>query len=225
MAAYLERRLEARERSRFEAHLSGCDFCLEMIGGLVRQQRAPELSDVPAHLVDRAANALPAKTGWRISRRWVLVPAFAALVVVAAVVWLRWPQPGWSSASISAPALAKSRPSVDLPQTPSQPTEQQYVRKLTPLQRVEVLEPQPDSAVLREQLRFRWKPVRDAAYYELRVANSEGDLMWQDQASDPAAQLPAKLPLQAGKYFVWVRAYLHDGRTVKSEPVPFTIPR
>jgi hypothetical protein len=90
---------------------------------------------------------------------------------------------------------------------------------------LEVLEPQPESVVLRNRLRFRWKPVGDAAYYELRVANSEGDLMWQGQGSSPKAQLPPELPLQPGNYFVWVRAYLHDGRTIKSEPVPFTIAR
>ena len=223
VAAYLEQRLEPKERSRFEAHLSDCDFCLDIIGGLVREYRTLDLSEAPAHLVDKAANALAAKTGRRISWRWVLVPAFAALVV-AAVVLLRSLQPERPSASISAPAIEKSRPPVALLQTPSQPAEEQYVRKLTtPVEMVEVLEPESESVVLREKLRFRWKAVANVAYYELRVVNAEGDLLWQGQESKPTAQLPPDLPVRPGAYFVWVRAFLHDGRTIKSDPVPFTI--
>lgn len=224
VAAYLAQCLGAKERVRIEAHLSDCDFCLDIIGGLVRQQRDPQLSEAPPHLIDKAASAIPAGKGWRSPRRWVLVPAFAALVV-AAVVLLRALPPGPDSVSISTSAMEKSRPPLAGLQAPSQPQDEQYVRKLTAVQVVEVLEPQPESVVLRNRLRFRWKPVGDAAYYELRVANSEGDLMWQGQASSSAAQLPPELPLEAGNYFVWVRAYLHDGRTIKSEPVPFTIAR
>lgn len=224
VAVYLEQRLGPKARARLEAHLSDCDFCLDLLGGLVRQQRAAQLSEAPPHLIDKAANALPARTGWPSPRRWVLVPAFAALVV-AAVVLLRALPPGPYSAPKSTSAIEKSQPPLAGLQVPSQPPDEQYVRKVTPVQMVEVLEPQPESVVLRNRLRFRWKPAGDAAYYELRVANSEGDLMWQGQASTPAAQLPPELPLQPGNYFVWVRAYLHDGRTIKSEPVPFTIAR
>ncbi len=219
VVAYLEQRLEAEERSRFEAHLADCNFCLDIIGGLVRQHRAPELAEAPAHLVDKAANALPAKTRWRISRQWILVPAFAVLVVASGVL-LRSLQIERPAASISA---EQARPSVAVSQPPSRPPEEQYVRKLTPVQMVEVLEPQPESVVLRERLRFRWKAVANVTYYELRVVNAEGDLLWQGQESNPTAQLPPDLPVQPGAYFVWVRAFLNDGRTIKSDPVPFTI--
>ena len=222
VTAYLEQRLEARERSRFEAHLSDCDSCLDIVGGLVRQRRTPELPEVPAHLVDKAANALATKTGRRISWRWVLVPAFAVLIV-AAMVLLRPLQPERPSASISSP-IEKSQPPVALLHAPSPPPEEQYVRKLTtPVEMVEVLEPESESVVLRERVRFRWKAVANVAYYELRVVNAEGDLLWQGQESKPTAQLPPGLPVRPGAYFVWVRAFLHDGRTIKSDPVPFTI--
>ncbi len=221
MTAYLEQQLEAKERSRFEAHLSECDSCLDVVGGLVRQRRTAELPEVPAYLVDKAAKALPAETWWRNSWRWVLVPAFAALIV-AAMVLLRPLQPERPSASISPP-IEKSQPPVSLLHTPSQPPEEQYVRKLTPVQMVEVLDPQPESVVLRESLRFRWKAVANVTYYELRMVNAEGDLLWQGQASNSTAQLPLNLPVPPGAYFVWVRAFLHDGRTIKSDPMPFTI--
>ncbi len=222
MTAYLEQQLEAKERSRFEAHLSDCDSCLDVVGGLVRQRRTAEVPEVPAYLVDKAAKALPAETGWRNSWRWVLVPAFAALIV-AAMVLLRPLQPKRPSASISPPIEEKSQPLGALLHTPSPPPEEQYVRKLTPVQMVEVLEPQPESVVLRERLRFRWKAVANVTYYELRMVNAEGDLLWQGQESNSTAQLPLNLPVRPGAYFVWVRAFLHDGRTIKSDPVPFTI--
>jgi hypothetical protein len=223
IAAYLENGLEPKERLRLEAHLADCDFCLAMVGALVRQQRTPELSEAPADLVDKAAYALPANTGRRISRRWVVVPAFITIVVVA-VVLLGLPQHRGASASMSAPAVEKPWPPVALLQPPSQSTEEHYVRKLTtPGEIVEVLEPQSESVVLRERLRFRWKAVANVAYYELRVANAEGDLLWQGQESNTTAQVPPDLPVRPGAYFVWVRAFLHDGRTIKSDPVPFTI--
>lgn len=223
IVAYLEQRLKAEERARLEAHLSDCDFCLDVIGGLVRQQRTLEQPETPAGLVAKAADALPVKTWGRVSRPWILVPALAALVV-AAVVVLGPLQHGRTSASIFAPGVEKRRPPVALLKSPPQPSEEQYVRKLaTPVETVEVLEPQSESVVLRERLRFRWRAVGNAASYEVRVVNAEGDLLWQGQESKPTAQLPPDVSAPAGAYFVWVRAFLNDGRTIKSDPVPFTI--
>ena len=222
VVAYLEQRLKAEERARFEDHLSDCDFCLDVIGGLVRQQRTLEQPEAPAGLVAKAG-ALPVKTWWRVSRPWILVPALAALVV-AVVVLLGPLQHGRTAASIFVPSVEKSRPPVALLKNPSQPSEEQYVRKLaTPVETVEVLEPQSESVVLRDRLRFRWRAVGNAAAYEVRVVNAEGDLLWQGQDSKAAAQLPPDFPVPPGAYFVWVRAFLNDGRTIKSDPVPFTI--
>ena len=222
VVAYLEQRLKAEERARFEDHLSDCDFCLDVIGGLVRQQRTLEQPVVPAGLVAKA-DALPVTTWWRVYRPWILVPALAALVVASAVL-LRPLQLGQTSDSIYAPPAERSRPPVAVLKNPSQPSEEQYVRKLaTPVETVEVLEPQSESVVLRERLRFRWGAVGNAASYEVRVVNAEGDLLWQGQESKPTAQLPPDLRVRPGAYFVWVRAFMHDGRTIKSDPVPFTI--
>lgn len=223
VVAYLEQHLKAEERARFEDHLSDCDFCLDVIGGLVRQQRTLEQPEAPAGLVAKGADGLPVKTWGRVPRRWILVPALAALVV-AAVVLVRPLQHGRTAASIFLPSVEKSRPPVALLKNPSQPSEEQYVRKLaTPVETVEVLEPQSELVVLREQLRFRWKAVGNAASYEVRVVNAEGDLLWQGQESKPTAQLPPDLRVRPGAYFVWVRAFMHDGRTIKSDPVPFSI--
>jgi hypothetical protein len=223
VASYLEQRLEQKERSRFEAHLADCDFCLGIIGDLVRQQRASEPVEVPARLVQRAIDAVPIKANWGLTWRWVLAPALAGVVVASAVL-LRSPQPRHSVPSASAPVVEKARPPVAIPQAQLQRPEEPIVRSLkTAAPRLQLLEPRSESVVPREALRFRWRPMANAAYYELRVVNSEGDLMWQGQESKSSAQLPPDVSLRPGKYFVWVHAHLNDGRTIKSETTGFTI--
>jgi hypothetical protein len=89
--------------------------------------------------------------------------------------------------------------------------------------RFQMIEPRPESVAHRDGLRFRWEPMGNVAHYELRVVNSEGDLLWESEASEPSAQLPPDVSLRPGQYFVWVEAYLKDGRIVKSNTVHFAI--
>jgi hypothetical protein len=222
-ASYLEQGLEPKEKSRFEAHLADCDFCLEMVGALVRRQRASESAEVPARLLQQAINAVPVRAGWRVSRKWILAPALASIAVASAVL-LRSPERGKFVASVSAPPVETVRPAAVIPRAPAQPAEKQYVRKLaTSDLRLQLLEPLSESVVPRARLRFRWRAFANTTYYEIRVVNSEGDLVWQGQEANPSAYLPPDLSLRPGKYFVWVRAYLTDGRTVKSEAMGFWI--
>ncbi len=223
VAAYLEQTLEPRERSRFEEHLADCDFCLGMVGALVRQQRASEPVEAPVRCLEKASSGAPTEASWAPFRRWVLVPALASIVVaIAVMLWV--PHHGKFAGSTSARMIGKATPAGALQQRPSQPSDEQYVRKLrTPSIKEELLEPKSDSVVSREGLRFRWTPVGNADYYEVRVVDSEGDLLWQGQESTPKVQLPHHIAVPPGKYFVWVRVYLHNGSTIISEPVPFTV--
>jgi len=223
VASYLEQRLQAKERSRFEAHLADCDFCLGIVGDLVRQRRASEPAEVPVRLLQRAIEVAPARSRWKVSSKWLLVPALAS-ILVASAVFLRSPKQGKFVASVSAPTVETARPPASIPQPQSRPAERQYVRKMTTsAPALQLMEPQAGSIVRREALRFRWGPVANATYYEIRVVNSEGDLVWQGQVSTPPAQFPPDLSLRPGKYFVWVRAYLNNDRTVKSDAVAFRI--
>src|ERR1700756_3729791 len=61
VAAYLDQRLAADDKARFEAHLAHCDFCIGLISSLVQQPEAKEQIEVPAALVRQAINGVPEK--------------------------------------------------------------------------------------------------------------------------------------------------------------------
>jgi len=229
IASYLEHYLEPKEKSRIEAHLAHCDFCLSAVGALVRQQRPSEPVEVPTPLLQQAIDIVPAKSnvlaksGWRLSWKWLPVPALAATMVIA-VILLKSPQPARFVASAPAPAVAAARAPEIIPRASSPLPEKQYVRKMATIAPgLQLTEPKSNSAWQKQELRFRWRPVANSTYYEIHVVTSEGDLVWQEQRSDLAAQFPPDLSLQPGKYFVWVRAYLNDGRTIKSDARAFWI--
>jgi hypothetical protein len=222
MARYLEGRLEATEKARFEAHLADCDACLSTVGALVRQQRSSEAVVVPPRLLQQAMQGRA--NAWRLSWKWLLAPAVAA-VVMASVVWLRSPERGNFVASLPSAGPEAVTSSTAIPELPAaQPVQKQYVRKLqTPTPSFEVLEPRSGAQVTSDGLRFRWKPIGNVAYYEIRVVDVNGDIAWKGQTPEPAAEFPANVSLRPGKYFFWVSGYLNDGRIVKSGAIPFRL--
>jgi hypothetical protein len=228
VAAYLDQRLAADDKARFEAHLAHCDFCIVLVGSMVQQPEAKEQVEVPAALVRQAIDAVPEKVSAGQSWRWVLAPALAAIVVASAVL-LKLPQPAQiKQPDVSAPEVSKTSPPTSAPVAKSQsrPAGTPEVRSLkTSTTSLQLLEPRSGSIVRSNGLRFRWKAVSKAVYYEIRVVNSEGDPVWRAESAEPAAQLPDKLSLMPGKYFVWVSAQLSDGRTLKSDTIAFQIRR
>jgi hypothetical protein len=224
VAAYLEQRLAADDKARFEVHLASCDFCIGLISSLVRQQEAEKQVEAPGLLVRQAIDAVPEKASARRSWRWMFAPALATIVVASAVL-LKSPRPAqFASPNLSAPAVEQTAPPGPVLQSQSRPPRTPEVRSLkTPASSLQLLEPPSGSTVRGEGLRFRWKAVAKAAYYEIRVVNSEGDPVWRAESTDAAAQVPTDLSLRPGKYFVWVRAYLSDGRTLKSDTIAFRI--
>ena len=86
--------------------------------------------------------------------------------------------------------------------------------------------PAENATVALPGLEFRWHDVPNAIYYELHVVTEEGDVVWQGKVDDTHARLPEGHALRANaKYFVWVRAHLAGGGTVKSAAVPFRVGR
>jgi Putative zinc-finger len=223
VAAYVDQRLDPTERSRLEAHLADCDFCLSAVSLMVRQKRDPEPAVVPMPLLEQAIKAVPARMGWSVSTKWLLAPALASIVIISAVL-LRSPQQERLTAAVQSSPADTVQPTPDVAQPSAPPVEKQHVRKLaTSTPKVLLLEPRPGSVVRRQALRFRWKPAPNAAYYEIRVLDVEGALVWHEQESAPRAQLPAELAIPPGKYFVLVNAYLNNGRSVKSDAMEFQI--
>jgi len=67
--------------------------------------------------------------------------------------------------------------------------------------------------------------ISHARSYEIRIVASDGDLVWEGQTETSSLRLPPGVALKDGSYFVWITAYLQDGRSAKSSPVPFLIKR
>ena len=75
-----------------------------------------------------------------------------------------------------------------------------------------------------DALDFVWRRVPGAVYYDIHIVTEEGNVVWSGKAEGTSTRLPAGHGLQTGqKYFVWVRAHLSGGGTVKSPAVPFRV--
>ncbi len=73
-------------------------------------------------------------------------------------------------------------------------------------------------------LEIRWRGVRGALVYEVRLVTADGSLVWEDRTEATAAPLPAGVRLEPGRrYYVWVRAYLSEGRALKSATFGFSV--
>jgi hypothetical protein len=221
IASYLDAAVDSPSRSRLESHLANCEYCRTLVAELAKVQRDREMPFLPSGLMQRAVALVPPKS---TRMHWLWAPAAAmagmAFVVIVAIA-LRGPElrviP--SRSTPAAPVIAKSEPAP----TRSAPVNE-VVRKpssgdLLP----SVVSPRRGSIVERERLEFQWKTVPHSRYYEIHVVTSEGDLVWQGQSEGSVLQPPADVTLTDGPYFVWITAYLENGREAKSVPVRFAL--
>jgi hypothetical protein len=218
LAVYTDGALRGIGKRWVEFHLSGCARCRSIVAEAVKAQRELDLPSPPAELRWEAigfAAPRPAR------KRWVWLPVGALAVVallVAGSVVLHKPESLiiQSPPSPSAPIIAKSEP-LAVPRT-------DVVRKPTSTEPLlSIVSPRQKSVVSRDQLKFVWKSIAKASYYEVRVVTSDGDLVWQGQTEKTDLQAPRDVVVRDGSYFVWVTAYLTDGRLAKSAPLKFVL--
>ena len=219
IAAYVDGTLDSK--ARFESHLAKCEHCRRVVADVVKTRRDEDPSPPPD--VARRARRLAPES--RRHTGWVWVPAGAAAVlalVIVAVVVRRHERIIVSAPSVpNAPLIAKSSPPSIPGTSPSETVRKPPSEELLP----NVVFPKPDSVVAPGQLRFNWMQISQARSYEIRIVASDGDLVWEGQTETSSLRLPARVALKDGSYFVWITAYLQDGRTAKSSPVPFLIKR
>ena len=218
-AAYLDGTLDGFALRRTQSHLASCQACRSLVADVMAMRRV-ETEQLPLGLQERAfRTAPPSKV-----RRTMLLPALAAAgigcVVLAGVFLAEAPQklnlPVLKSPT--APVIAKA----DLPAAPSA-SSQNVVRKLTePENTPTILFPAENTAVRRNELRFSWKPVSRAQYYETHVVTLKGEPVWKGESKTNSLDLPSDLALSDGAYFVWIDA-VTDGRIRKSAPVRFLV--
>ncbi len=223
LAAYADGGLGNLRKPWVEFHLAGCQRCRVLVAEAVKAQTEMDLPLPPGELRWKAIGLAGRSSA---PRRRVWAPAGALVVaalLVAVAVLLRKPEQLITQLppSPSAPLLAKSEPAV-APRIPVR----EIVRKNTSEEPLpSIVLPRPDSVVTRERLKFAWKPIPHSRYYEVRVVTTDGDLVWEGQTEKSDLQPPSDVALQNGSYFVWITAYLADGRVAKSSPVKFVVKR
>ena len=87
----------------------------------------------------------------------------------------------------------------------------------------ELLSPQEGTTLANGQSEFRWTKVRRALFYEVEVLTPDGNIAWTGRTQGTQVSLARQATLKEGKFFVWVRAHLVDGKTSKSRAVSFQI--
>jgi Putative zinc-finger len=222
LAAYLEGTMAVQGKSRLESHLADCERCRILVADIVKLRRLePPL--LPLGLMQRALMLCSPKSRAR-RWRWIFVPAAATAAVLFAAIVInnrRTPQPiaALSPPASSAPLIAKS-------QTPLErsPSVEDVVRKGTvPGLSPTVISPQSDGVITSIKATFRWSPVALSRYYEIHLTRQDGDLIWEANSEKTVLRLPGDITLKNGPYFVWITAYLQDGRVAKSQPTKFWV--
>lgn len=224
LAGYVDTRLSESDKNRLESHLAECDYCLGQVAALLRLEGAAMPDSVPPALLARARDLVPAPAPpsvWPVAR-WGAIAAVTACIAVVTTVWIHRQEnetlapapPANQSPATSAPAS----PTVSPPATA--PREVRTVKPAGPS--LQLLAPREGSALPPEARDFRWTHVPASLYYEVRVMSADGDLVWEGRAEGNQARLPENVRLVSGtKYFVSVRAFLPDGKTLASPVVGF----
>lgn len=234
VAAYVDRNLVGPEKTRLEAHLADCEFCLGQVVFLARLRETPIPEPLPAALLARARElAAPKARPWTAwVWRWEAVAAMAACAVVVTVVSLREaprqapfvsPVPHGEAVAPRVQAPREVKPLAPVAPAPA-PTTVPLGAGVRGLSTPALIFPAPHATLPRPQVEFRWQTVAGALDYEVRLVTAEGDLVWEQRTEANSVKLPAGVSLVAGqKYFVWVRANLGEGKTSQSRAVAFTV--
>ena len=111
-----------------------------------------------------------------------------------------------------------------MPQQPAPPSQPALRNSVPKSLQLELQFPVENATLSPKQLEFRWLGVAAATYYEVHVVTEDGSVIWLGKVDGTVVRLPDSVPMEAGrKYFVWVRAYLSGGGTVKSAAVSFRV--
>lgn len=217
VAAYLDGRLDDATRGKAQSHLAGCKACRSLVADVAAMRRL-DPSPLPLGLKERAFRAaLPVR-----NKRVGMIPVFAAAGIACfalVVFYVQGPQRlDLTPKSPAPPTVAKSQmPSIQ------GHGDSDIVRSLTPGPAAPtILSPTENATVRPGQLRFSWKSMPGAEYYEVHLVTTEGDPVWKGESKSSSLDLPPGTVLSEGTYFVWIDATI-NGTISKSIPVRFLV--
>ncbi len=215
LAAYTDNRLGKAERQRLQSHLADCAYCLDQVASLARLGDAEILEQVPADLVVRARE-LPARNKGLFVRwhawAWTTGAATAGFLLAVAL-WVNQPAP--RGQSLEPPAVNVPAPLV---RPPSEHVRSTATEGASP----ELIFPQEGARISPGELEFRWAAVSRSLFYEVRILDEDGGLLWEGRTEAASLKPPATLMLKEGRqYYISVRANLPEGQTIRSRTQGF----
>ena len=245
LAAYVAQGLSSSARNSIEAHVADCDFCLSQVAFLFQFADSEHLQQVPPHLLSAARELVTRKPGkvmnwgWRWTATAAAAACFALLFVVIVLQLRRQESASTSSGPLVAqqtsPEMnASPQLTVSSPPAHSGPSQPAHIPKAKPTEPAvrnsagemlpRLIAPRDGEVIRREDLEFRWEPVTDAVFYDVRVMSADGDLVFVDQTESSRLKPGSTTSLAPGrKYFAVVRAHLHQGKAANSSVVSFRL--
>lgn len=229
LAAYFERRLEGPQQDEVEAHVSNCEHCLAQVAFLLETQDA-ELPAVPAALLERVRRPASELWSWPpLVWKWSpAVAAVAGVAVIASVLMMReTPVPQVASEAAVARQQAREPVAPAQPPVTTETTANPPVRETRSPTRSSaeprMLEPSPGATLDAANMELRWAGIPKALFYDVRITDPSGQLVWSSKVEGERVQVPADAGLKPGAYYVWVRAHLPEGKLVRTQAVSFTV--
>jgi len=230
LAAFVDGGLPGRQQQWIERHLAACDNCCDQVGVLVKSQGIADI-DVEPELLRRATllgrPVVTRKTSSSAGSRWVLATAVlasasAAVAIAIGLLLSRSPTPPRIAVSPTAPLPGPSVSAMARETPLAHPSKTNIVRSSNVSAHVVVISPQPGSR-FQTAPPIRWRKIPQAVTYDVRLVSANGDVLWTERVGENRVAVPPTVSLISGKYFVLVRAFLSDGKTVDSSAVEFSV--
>jgi hypothetical protein len=210
IAAYFDHKPHHPDSEISEHHLANCGYCLARVAVLAQLHKDGDDEQVPESLLATAG-----QFGHQPRRRLRFASAWAVAAVVIITLF---------TIAGRGPTFAPDTGVQLLPASPAG----EDVRQLRNINRSKlaptILSPIKGANVRPEDLTIRWTSIPGSLYYDIRLVNAEGFMIWQDRIEETELHLPSQLGLIPGdQYFVRVDAYLAEAKSISSRHVPFTI--
>jgi hypothetical protein len=195
------------DQERLERHLVDCSYCRAQAAVLTRFMQSGTDAQIPDALLVQASQL--GNRPRRRRSRLALHVAAAAVTVIALTAVLTHSQNPDSDLSGVWRTIAGAEP--------------EEVRNIDSAYRgPKLLAPSDGSRIRPDELTVRWTEVPGSIYYDVRLVDVQGFVLWQDRVKERYASPPSQLQLEAGeRYFVRVDAYLAESKRVSSDHVTF----